>query len=677
LQDPSLTGIGCVVFDEFHERHVDSDLALALCERKAELHLVVMSATLDAEPVARHLQAPRLRAEGRSFPVTVEYANEDRPLPQRVARALRASEGDALVFLPGVGEIERCADALKDWDVELLKLHGQLRPEEQFRVFVPSPRRRVILSTNVAETSVTVDGVTLVVDSGLARIPDWDPATGLQRLSLSPVSRASAEQRAGRAGRTAPGTCIRLYSKTDFTHRREHTPPEIHRADSAGLLLTVLSLGESIESLRWLDPPSPASVATGTALLRRLGALDDQGLTAFGHKLRKLPVHPRLGALMLHAAAAGHRRAGALGAAILSDRDFVPRGEAVTVADSDLQWRIGLLDGRPDRRHHRPTAERIKATARQLERAVDGTAGDAIAFDRAVFRAFSDRLAKRVSESEVLFAAGGRGLVDPGSVVRDTEWLVALNSETRGHRGRERTYVLLASAVEREWIEADLADEIATVEETEIVDGRVFAIEGFRIGSVWLDQERNPARPGPVASEALRATLGRRDLQTVFDESEVDNAMGRLAAAGIDADESAILAAACEGETTVDGVRKKSLAQILYAIAPGIDRAAPRTLELPSGRPLPIRYARGRPPWIESYLQDFFGMAESPKVSGSPLTVHLWAPNRRPIQVTNDLASFWANAYPELKPSLSRRYPKHVWPDDPGSAPPKRLKRHR
>lgn len=679
IQDPTLRGIGCVVFDEYHERHIDSDLALALCERVDQVPLVVMSATLDAEPIAAHLDAPRLRAEGRSFPVTVDYDadRDDRPLTQRIARALKSTDGDALVFLPGVGEIERCADALASWDAEILRLHGQLPASEQSKVFASASRRRVILATNVAETSVTVDGVTLVVDSGLARVPEWDPATGLQRLTVSPISRASAEQRMGRAGRTAPGHCVRLYSKSDFTHRREHTAPEILRADTTELLLTVLGLGESVETLRWLDPPPRAALDQGMKLLQRLGALDGCRLTPLGERLRELPLHPRLGALLVGASRAGHSRAGALAAAILSERDFVPRGPAVTISTSDLQWRIGLLEGKPDRRHHRATRDRIRAAARQLERLAPRESGGNMPFDQIVFRAYSDRLAKKVAEEEVIFARGGRASLDPGSVVRDNEWLVALETEKRGHRGRERTLVVRASAVERQWIESDLAEEITTVEETSIADGRVWVTEGFKIGELWLEEDRRPAPPGEQTSAMLVDHLAKRDLKTVFAEDELESAMARLELADVTVDDRAFLAAAAAGETTTDGVRKKNLGTLLYTLAPDIDRTAPRTLALPSGRELPIRYSRGRPPWIESYLQDFFGMAASPTVAGRPLTVELWAPNRRPLQVTTDLASFWSNTYPELKRSLSRRYPKHVWPDDPIAAAPKRLKRHR
>ncbi|MEM6730630.1 MAG: helicase-related protein, partial [Myxococcota bacterium] len=511
LQSDALAEVSAVVFDEFHERHLDGDLSLALVESlsrtRKDLHLLVMSATLDAEPIAKHLDAPRVRSEGQSYPVDIQYSQgrDERRLEARVASGIRAlwhHPGDVLVFLPGVGEIERCREALKGVDAELLTLHGQLSAKDQRRVFAPSDRRRVVLATNVAETSITVDGITAVIDTGLARIPRWDASSGLARLSLTPISRASAIQRAGRAGRTAPGVCLRLYPRSDFDARDAHTPAEILRADATPLLLAVYRSGYRIDELNWLTPPPSASVDAARSTLERLGAIEEERLTSRGEQLARLPLHPRLGALLLDAAEHGARNDGALAAALVSERDFVPRGPAEAVGESDLEWRIELLRRRqPPARVHRPTLYRVREVARQLERlATDGERASADPLRRAVFRAFSDRLAKRMGESEgriqVLLSAGGRAELAENSVVRDSEWMVALGTEMRGPRGREKTTVTLASAVEREWIEEELAGEIRAVEDLKLESGRVMQTEGFKLGELWLDRDHRPAPPG-------------------------------------------------------------------------------------------------------------------------------------------------------------------------------------
>ncbi|MEL6545394.1 MAG: helicase-related protein, partial [Myxococcota bacterium] len=544
MLNSGLRDVGCVVFDEFHERHLDSDLALALVRGRKDLPLLVMSATLDAEGIASELNAPKLRAEGRSFPVEIEHSSkpDDRRLEQRVASAVRSvgSEGgDILVFLPGVGEIERCATVLGNGPFHVMKLHGQLALKEQNAVFSPRDQQRVILSTNVAETSVTVDGVKVVIDSGTARIPSWDPASGLQRLSLAKVSKASAIQRAGRAGRTAPGRCIRLYSRSDYDAREEHGAPEILRADAAELVLTLLRHGKTPKSLSWIDAPSPAALERAEDLLRRLGATEHGKLSGRGQAMAELPLHPRLAALALNAAAMGHARTGALAAAIASERDFVPRGPARSIGTSDLSERIDLLAGSGTelemRGYHRATMSRVKESARQIEKILPKERSGDGDFDRAVFRAFSDRLAQRVGEKdgqiEIRLAEGGRALLAPNSVVRDSQWLVALATEKRGPKGREQTTVALASAVEPEWIEAELADELEAVDELELAKGRIYRIEGFKFRALWIDSDRRPAAPDDSVRDRLVGELSKRELGAVFPEAEVERALGRLESA--------------------------------------------------------------------------------------------------------------------------------------------------
>ncbi|MEO0811801.1 MAG: ATP-dependent helicase C-terminal domain-containing protein, partial [Myxococcota bacterium] len=501
--------------------------------------------------------------------------------------------------------------------------------------------------------------------------------------------------RAGRAGRTAPGRCIRLYSRSDYDAREEHGAPEILRADAAELVLTLLRHGKTPKSLSWIDAPSPAALERAEDLLRRLGATEHGKLSGRGQAMAGLPLHPRLAALALNAAAMGHARTGALAAAIASERDFVPRGPARSIGTSDLSERIDLLAGSGTelemRGYHRATMSRVKESARQIEKILPKERSGDGDFDRAVFRAFSDRLAQRVGEKdgqiEIRLAEGGRALLAPNSVVRDSQWLVALATEKRGPKGREQTTVALASAVEPEWIEAELADELEAVDELELAKGRIYRIEGFKFRALWIDSDRRPAAPDDSVRDRLVGELSKRELGAVFPEAEVERALGRLESAvesGILPETDLgrrLLEAACTGVNSIDDARSASLDRLVAAVLPPerlgeFERRVPKSLMLPSGRTLTVHYARNRSPWVESYLQDFFGMKTTPSVGSGPLTVHLWAPNRRPLQVTTDLESFWTNTYPELSRSLSRRYPKHVWPDDPANADPARLKRH-
>src|SRR5437868_9892697 len=508
LRDPLLQGVSAVVLDEFHERHLQADLALALLVdlvrgRRRDLKVVVMSATLDSAPIAAHLGCPIVRSEGRRFDVAVEYAErpDRRLLAEQVAAAVRRlttaeSRGDVLVFLPGAAEINKARDALQEIashrNLAVLPLHGDLSPDEQDRVFERLGRRKVILSTNVAETSVTVPGVTAVVDSGLARIPTHSPWSGLPSLEVAKISRASAAQRAGRAGRTAPGRAVRLYTRADHDARPEHLAPEVRRLDLAEVTLELRAGGHDPMRLPWLDPPAPAALEAADELLRRLGAIDAEGkATEIGRRCAQFPLHPRLSRLLLESAARGAPREGATAAAALTERRFrIARGPAPT-GTSDL------LDLAADERIRRQIEQVLGASRREPdpERREE-------ALRIAVLAGFPDRVAKRreKGKSEVLLASGGSATLAAESSVRDAPLLVAIDVEERRGRGR---LVRLASAIEPEWLLDLFPDELR--ETVDVVwdeeRGRATVLSRLEYGALVLEERRRP----PNESERGRA----------------------------------------------------------------------------------------------------------------------------------------------------------------------------
>jgi ATP-dependent helicase HrpB len=748
LAEPGLPGVGAVVLDEFHERHLQGDLALALLRRlqegpRPDLRLVVMSATLEAGPVAAYLGAPALRSEGRLFDVAVEHlspadAARDERLEDRVASAVRrllAEEagGDVLVFLPGMAEIRRaagaCAPAAERLGAEVLLLHGDLPPEDQDRAVRPGPRRKVILSTNVAETSVTIEGVTAVVDSGLARVASHSPWSGLPRLEVRRVSRASAAQRAGRAGRTAPGRCLRLYTRHDHDTRPEHDVPEILREDLSETLLAVASLGT--RDLRWLDPPPAAAAAAARALLADLGALDADGaITPLGRRLVRFPLHPRLARLVAEAEDRGAGAEGALLAAILAERDIRERaaggGRGVPpTGPSDLLELAHLFAGAARARFDpgrvralglAPAAvQAVERSRRQLVRLVRG--GSALpeaereeSLLLATLAAFPDRLARRRAPGspEVVLVGGGSARLDEASVVREAPLLVAVDADERrgdrrpglppgsaagaGGTGRAGLVtVRLASAATPEMLLELFPDTLRWEEEVvwSAEAERVDAFERMRFRDLVLEEARKPA-PDPERAAALLAEMAlARGARAFAIEGEIDRLLARLAFAAraapesglavpAEADLQAALRRACAGRRSFAELREAGLASAILAGLPPdrralLDRLAPERVVLGGGRSVPVHYPAGdEPPWVESRLQDFFGAARGPSVAGGrvPLVLHLLAPNLRAVQVTTDLAGFWERHYPALRRELMRRYPRHAWPEDPLAARP-------
>jgi ATP-dependent helicase HrpB len=730
LADPTLAGVGAVVLDEFHERHLQSDLALALSRRaqaaRPSLRVIVMSATLEAAPIAEFLGACRtLKVAGRRFDVGLEYqpANApDRPLESEVAQAVRALaqaglDGDVLVFLPGAAEIRRaagaCAELARQHELDVLPLHGDLSPEEQDRAVLPGGRRKIILSTNVAETSITIEGVVAVVDSGLARVAAHSPWSGLPTLRVQRISRAAATQRAGRAGRTRAGRCLRLYSKHDHDTRPAYELPEVRRLDLAESLLLLSATGvRDPAAFGWFELPQPAALAAARELLERLGAIDAQFQpTELGRRMLTFPLHPRLARLVVEGERRGVGRDACLVAALVGEgelsRDRGPArvsGPADVLADLDRFADAERVRFEPDRLRGLGldigTTLAVNRVRKQLERQVrEGgrapkLAGAEVdeALGLAILAGYPDRVARRrrAGGAELVLAGGGTAQLAPSSVVKEAELMVALDAEERGEQGRAgQVTVRSASRVEAEWLLDLHADRLT--EKTEFVwnaeGGRVDVLRRLAYDQVVLDESRAPARAddGPAASRVLYEAVRSR-ARTLVDGEALDRVLGRAAFLRKAAPELALpelpgldeaLAALCDGKTRADEISGPELFEALLAPFDGaqrrkLDELAPERLTLPGGRAVRVQYPLDQPPFIESRLQDFFGMTDGPKVARGrvPLTLHLLAPNQRAVQVTSDLAGFWDRHYPAIRRELCRKYPRHSWPEDPRTAQP-------
>lgn len=718
--DPFLETTGVIVFDEFHERSLDNDLALGMVRLiqqtvRPELRIVVMSATLAVEAVAAYLgNAPIIVSEGRTY--AVEIRHEPKPAGHAwpaatagaVERLLEGTAGDVLVFLPGLYEIRQTARHLhalaRQRDLAVVPLYGELPAEQQDAALLPAGRRKVVLATNVAETSVTVEGVTGVVDTGLARQMVFDPGLGLDRLRLQPISRASAEQRAGRAGRTQPGVCIRLWSAGAHLARPEQTEPEIRRADLAGAVLQLLTLGEAdVLMFPWFEPPREATVTQALTLLRRLGALGD-GVTDLGRAMARLPVQPRLARLLIEGQRLGDTARAALAAALLSERDPFPRSTHAHGTRSDLLDRVEALEdferyGRtatPLGDLNRSATKFVLHARDQLIRLVRGgkknaalrAAAQPDALLRALLAAFPDRVARRrgVGDARGLMV-GGRGVrLASSSGVRESELFLCVDVDA----GQTEALVRQASAVEREWLSTKLlnrSDQVAFDADAE----RVTARRCLRYKDLILEEtplslpadERTaqvlaeaaaarlprvlPADDAPAAQfrtrvRCLRQWLPELQLPT-FDEEQLRGLLpwlsnGRRSFAEL------------RSGPWLDLFRGGLTATQMQAV----EREAPERIEVPSGSRLALRYEEGRPPVLAVRIQEVFGLTDTPRIAAGRVRVllHLLGPNYRPQQVTDDLASFWANTYPLIRKELRARYPKHAWPEDPLAAAPER-----
>jgi len=682
LSDPELKRVGTVVLDEFHERHLEGDLALALLRRlqktrRPDLRLVVMSATLDVAPVADYLGGARvMRSEGRQYPLEIEYTpHSAAPLEEQVAAALerlsaRSEMGHVLVFLPGAGEIRRaqtaCAPLANRRGWNLLPLHGDQSPEEQDRAVGPSDRRKIILSTNVAESSITIDGVSAVIDSGVARVASHSPWSGLPVLQVSRISQASANQRAGRAGRTGPGCALRLYPLEDFVRRPAHDTPEIARADLAPVALLLDAMGAAgLDSLAWLDAPPTAAVEHATALLAQLGASD-----ALAREMARYPLHPRLSRLVVEARRRGVAEDGCTVAALLSAGERLP-ARAQQATHSDL---LVLMESQWEPR----TAQ----TVRQVRRMVDPPrqkGRDEEALLMSVLAAFPDRVARRRQGAELQLAAGGPAQLAPSSTVTTEEFLIAVEAEDR--RDQKAPLVRIASGIQPGWL-LDLFPE--RIRETARVEWNRAGERVESVSALWFDQiviEESRGAADPEAAAALLASKAMEAGLARFDDIEAVEAF--LSRARFAAQHGAVPVPDPEAALRMLAIGLKSFAELASAARGALVRTmeqqlpsaarrlleeiAPERIKLPRGRSVVVHYEPDQPPWIASRLQDFFGMNATPTVSRGavPVVVRLLAPNQRPVQMTSDLAGFWERLYPQVRKELSRRYPRHAWPEDP------------
>lgn len=725
----ALDDVSVIVLDEFHERHLQGDVALALVERlrrasRPDLRLVVMSATLSTEALAAHLDAPVLRSEGKRFEVTIEHlpSPDERPLASQVASAVRrlvveGLDGDVLVFLPGASEIRRaretCQKLADEADLDLVPLHGDLTAAEQDAAVRRGSRRKVLLSTNVAESSVTIEGVVAVIDAGLARVASQAPWSGLPRLRVEKVSRASATQRAGRAGRLRPGRCLRLYTRADFEGRPEHEAPEVRRLDLAQTMLDLAALGA--REVPWLEPPPPASAAAASTLLRRLGAIDGRGaLTKTGRDMLRFAVHPRAARVLLEGERRGVADDACVAAALLSEGDIRASSRArfgqgrVNDAATEASDVVALVDRFREVEDARfregalraadldPAATRAVArAAEQLARAArrgEGTSGDADAALRlALLAGYPDRVARRVRRGGRSIALGGGGGAELAetSVVRDAEWMIALEAEDRAQGARGGALVRLASAIEPDWLLDLYPDDVQERSSVTWDAGaeKVVARDEMLWDGLVLHASDRTGAQGSEGTRVLAEAALAAGLRAFAPGDAMDRWLARARfAASVDPaiqapdDEAlrAILVSLCDGLSSFAELRAAGLLDAVRASmgrgSADVERLAPERVTLAGGRSCVVQYEPGKPPSIASRMQDFFGMKDGPRVGAGrvPLVLELNAPNGRAQQVTTDLAGFWQRHYPALRRELMRKYPRHAWPEDPTVVPPPR-----
>ncbi|MFC1525389.1 ATP-dependent helicase HrpB [Candidatus Latescibacterota bacterium] len=735
LSDPQLTGVGAVLLDEFHERSLGADLSLGFIRglqegTRPDLRLVVMSATLDADAVAAQLGCPALVAQGRAFPVDIHYDSRpgDSPIWERAATAAADlvatfDEGHVLVFMPGAYEIRRTVEACQrrlagnSPPVEVLPLYGALSPAQQDAAVGPTSGRKVIVATNVAETSITIDGVGHVVDSGLARVLRFDPGRGLNALLVENISQASADQRTGRAGRQRPGTCRRLWPGSERYARPQRDTPEVQRLDLSEALLQLKVAGlDDPSDFPWLDQPDPTALAGAADLLAGLGAVDGGGaLTDIGRAMATFPAHPRLSRLLVEAHRSGVVERAAVWAALVAERDILRRPTPATYTDppaddipSDLTVRERAFDRarrvRFDPRRcdqlgldHRACREVDRAAAQFLRLAAGDTrqrrprraAGKADGTDalvRSLLVAYYDHVARRRPGGLTCEMPGRRRVVlDRDSVARESEYVIAVEArETEAPRadgGGVRTVLSLATAVEADALEETLPDRVELSEDI-VWNDRTRAVERVEVhayGGLTLFRQTSgdvdPAVAADLLVEGIRT--GQLILEGWSDRVQEWMTRARCVAEWFperglvtydDEDLGVIWHEIVAGATRYSQIRQRPcLDAVRHALSwtdqQFVDEMAPLRVQLPGGFRLPVTYRVGEPPRGRARIQDLYDLHRTPTVAGGrqKILLEILAPNFRPAQVTDDLAGFWTNTYPELKKELKRRYPKHEW----------------
>ncbi len=721
LDDPRLSGVSVVVLDEFHERHLYGDLGLAraleLQEReRPDLAIVVMSATLDSERLEGYLKpCARLASEGRTFPVRIEHepGREDDAPWELAADAFsrHAGEGDVLVFMPGSYEIARTIEAIRERKESrghlLLPLHGELPPREQDAAVARYDRPKVVVATNVAETSLTIDGVRLVIDSGLARIPRHDPTRGINTLLVEKISRASADQRAGRAGRTAPGSCVRLWSAQDHARRPAREAPEVRRLDlsEAVLALKAADAGD-LRKFRWLDPPTPDALDHAEELLADLGALRQGAITELGRRMLAFPLHPRYARMLIAAREFGCVREAALAAALTQGRDVLLRHVDADTARfredrfggkdrSDFRvlmraWEWAEKGGfklEACRRAgiHAVSARQVAPLLEQFLRAAggEGTAkGGEEALRKCLLIGFSDRVARRADPGTLRCEVvhGRKALLARESVVRDSPLLVA--AEIREVEGREKqTLLSLATAIEPAWLEELYPEDIARRTEVfyDPAAKRVLADEVRRFRDLVLERRRVEPPPEEASARLLAEEILAGRIKLDGWDASLDQWILRVNLLARDCPElevhalgegerKSILETLCHGAAAAKDVKgrpvKAAFREWLNPAMQGlVDAHAPERLALSNGKAPKLTYVPEDVPHLSLKIQDLFGVTAVPRIALGRVAprVHILAPSMRPVQVTQDLAGFWTEHYPRLKKELQRKYPRHEW----------------
>lgn len=712
LDDPMLEGVGAVLFDEFHERSLDADLGLALAldaqrSLRDDLRLLIMSATLAGEHVAAMLGGvPLIESEGRSFPIETRYLgkNPSQRLEDQMAaailRALRAETGSILAFLPGQGEIRRTDERLRESpaaeDVIIAPLHGALDRRQQDLAVASTPpgRRKIVLATSIAETSLTIEGVRVVIDCGLARVPRFDPDVGVTRLATVRVPRASADQRRGRAGRTEPGVCYRLWDEAETASLPAYGEPEIRAADLAPMLLDCAEWGVTDpRRLTWLDPPSAAALDAAREELQALGAIGGDGrITEAGRKLRTLPLPPRLAAMVLEAARAGTEARAAEIAAILVERGLGGNETA-------LEHRLDAFRRDRSRRatEMRRLAETWARSARSASpprlraRPSEGDEPSAPPSAAALLAlAYPERIAKARGARGQYLLANGRGAgLDPADPLARAPFLVV--GEMQGAAAQTR--ILLAATTDEAEILRIAGHRIEVRDETTF-DRESFAVRVRRVrrlGAISLASEPRPADPGPEIETALAAglaSLGADKLPWSKAQLQLRSRVGFLRSAGAgdwpDLSDEALTASLprwlgpfLSGKSRRADVSAEDLAHALDTLIPWnlrrrLDEEAPTHFEAPTGNRHAIAYDGAGAPAVHLRVQELFGLTAHPAIAGGrlPLTLHLLSPAQRPIQITRDLPGFWSGSWAAVKAEMKGRYPRHVWPDDPARATP-------
>jgi ATP-dependent helicase HrpB len=694
LGDPELAGTSCVIFDEFHERSLDADLGLALARDaqgllREDLRILVMSATLDGAAVAKLLaDAPVIESRGRAWPVETHYLGRDDRLRledravRAVDRALAAETGSLLVFLPGQGEILRTAERLNERpraNVEIAPLYGALDPRDQDRAIAPAPsgKRKVVLATSIAETSLTIQGVRVVIDSGLARVPRFDPASGLTRLATVRVSRAAADQRRGRAGRTEPGVCYRLWDEAETRALPAYADPEILDADLSGLALDLARWGaKDASGLAFLDPPPAAAFAEARSLLIRLEALTDDGvLTPHGRALADIPLAPRLAHMVLKAAETGQARRAARIAALIAERNLGGR-------DVDLRHRLDGLerDRSPRARDAKALADRWAGMTGKHGKIDELSDGLLLAF------AYPERIARaRGPQGEFQLTSGRGAFVEPTDALGRETWLAV--AELGGAERRDR--ILLAAPLEEAELIAAFAHQLTTENRLEESGaGRLRAKRLTRLGRLVV-RETLDENPDPALIAAALADRVRAEGVGVLPWGEAAQSLRRRVGFLRDSDpvwpdisDAALLASLDDwlapilpGVRALSALKPEVLDGALRSLIPWdrqrrLEAEAPARWTAPTGNSFAIDYAADAGPRVDVRVQEVFGLTAHPSVGGVPLTFSLLSPGHKPIQTTKDLAGFWKGSWKDVRSDMRGRYPKHVWPEDPSTAAP-------